>query len=329
MARDRAMTAGAVAPRPAPLPLLIAAHIGPSLAVTTVVALLSVAADLSPGKAVIVTAAVFTGQLTIGWGNDLLDASRDRAVGRADKPLANGSLDASLVRRCLVVAAVACVVLSFARRLAQRADPPVPRRGLRAPLQPVVQAHATVVAAVRRRVRLPARRRVFGRLTSGWSSRLDGPDRLGAGRRGTLPQHAARLRRRRRDGCAGAAAPDRRDSVPRRSRPCSSSRRPPSPCSDPPGVPVRLGVGRARRGGRARGRRARSAAAGHRSTPPSRSPSSTSSCSRWSPRDRVGPGRGGRRACGRGDRDRRAARRPLAACRIARPRRLPPRQVVR
>ena len=108
------MTTRAEQPRPvAVLPLLIAAHIGPCVAVTTVVALLSVAADLSPTKAVIVTAAVFTGQLTIGWGNDLLDASRDRAVGRADKPLANGSLDASLVRRCLVAAAVACVVLSF------------------------------------------------------------------------------------------------------------------------------------------------------------------------------------------------------------------------
>ena len=95
------------------LPLLVAAHIGPSVAVTTVVALLSIAADLSPAKAGIVTAAVFTGQLTIGWGNDLLDASRDREVGRADKPLANGSLDASFVRRCLVVAAVACVVLSL------------------------------------------------------------------------------------------------------------------------------------------------------------------------------------------------------------------------
>jgi len=108
------VTTRAEQPRPvAVLPLLIAAHIGPCVAVTTVVALLSVAADLSPTKAVIVTAAVFTGQLTIGWGNDLLDASRDRAVGRADKPLANGSLDASLVRRCLVAAAVACVVLSF------------------------------------------------------------------------------------------------------------------------------------------------------------------------------------------------------------------------
>jgi 4-hydroxybenzoate polyprenyltransferase len=96
------------------LPLLLAAHIGPCVAVTTVVAFLCVAADLPAGMAVVVTAAVFTGQLTIGWGNDLLDASRDRAVGRTDKPMANGSLDASLVRRCLVIAAVACVVLSFA-----------------------------------------------------------------------------------------------------------------------------------------------------------------------------------------------------------------------
>ena len=108
------MTTRAEERRPAALmPLLLAAHIGPSAAVTTVVALLSVAADLPLAKGVVVTAAVFTGQLTIGWGNDLLDASRDREVGRSDKPLANGLVDPAFVQRCLVAAAVACVVLSF------------------------------------------------------------------------------------------------------------------------------------------------------------------------------------------------------------------------
>jgi 4-hydroxybenzoate polyprenyltransferase len=95
------------------LPLLRAAHFGPSVAVTSIVALLAIATGLPAYKGVVVTAAVFTGQLTIGWGNDLLDASRDREVGRSDKPLANSDLTPSFVLRWLVLAAAACVVLSL------------------------------------------------------------------------------------------------------------------------------------------------------------------------------------------------------------------------
>jgi 4-hydroxybenzoate polyprenyltransferase len=94
-------------------PLLRAAHLGPCLAVTTVAGLLAIGQDLPVSRGVIVTAAVLAGQLTIGWGNDLLDADRDRQVGRADKPLANDELRPSSVRRWLVVAACACVVLSL------------------------------------------------------------------------------------------------------------------------------------------------------------------------------------------------------------------------
>ena len=96
-----------------PMPLLRAAHIGPAVAVTCVAALLAVAEELTLTKGVIVTAAVLSGQLTIGWGNDLLDATRDRQVGRTDKPLATGELSRALVVRCLTVAAAAAVVLSF------------------------------------------------------------------------------------------------------------------------------------------------------------------------------------------------------------------------
>jgi len=95
------------------LPLLRAAHIGPSLAVTCVVALLAFGRGLPVNRGVAVTAAVFAGQLTIGWGNDLLDAARDRQVGRTDKPLAAGELKASTVQACLAAAGCACVVLSF------------------------------------------------------------------------------------------------------------------------------------------------------------------------------------------------------------------------
>ncbi len=108
------MTTRAVAARPAVvLPLLRAAHFGPSVAVTTIAALLALALGLPVSKGVVVTLAVFSGQLTIGWGNDLLDMDRDREVSRADKPLANGDLAPSFVLRWLIVAAAACVALSL------------------------------------------------------------------------------------------------------------------------------------------------------------------------------------------------------------------------
>ncbi|WP_324605856.1 MULTISPECIES: UbiA family prenyltransferase [unclassified Streptomyces] len=93
--------------------LLSAAHGGPALAVTVITGLLALRGGLHPWDAAAVTAAVFTGQLTIGWGNDLLDLSRDRAVGRTDKPLAAGSLPAAWVTRALAVAALASLLLSL------------------------------------------------------------------------------------------------------------------------------------------------------------------------------------------------------------------------
>jgi 4-hydroxybenzoate polyprenyltransferase len=108
------MTARTDALRPvAYVPLLRAAHIGPALAVTCIVALLTAGAGLPVADAAVVTAAVLTGQLTIGWGNDLLDAGRDRQVGRSDKPLVSGELGPASVRRWLAAAAVATVVLSL------------------------------------------------------------------------------------------------------------------------------------------------------------------------------------------------------------------------
>jgi 4-hydroxybenzoate polyprenyltransferase len=60
-----------------------------------------------------VTLAVLAGQLTIGWVNDLVDAGRDRAVGRTDKPLATGTVGSRTVVLALALAGVACVALSL------------------------------------------------------------------------------------------------------------------------------------------------------------------------------------------------------------------------
>lgn len=93
--------------------LLRACHPEPTAAVSGLTALLAVDAGLSLGRGVLVSLAVLTGQLTIGWSNDLIDARRDRAVQRADKPLATGALPESLVRLALAIALTACVVLSL------------------------------------------------------------------------------------------------------------------------------------------------------------------------------------------------------------------------
>lgn len=94
--------------------LVRAAHPLPTAAVTALTAGLLLGAGVSWGHGLLVLAAVLTGQLVIGWSNDLLDGQRDTAVGRADKPLARGEVSPSAVQAALVVAAVATIVLSIA-----------------------------------------------------------------------------------------------------------------------------------------------------------------------------------------------------------------------
>lgn len=94
------------------LALLRAAHPGPALGVTAMTGVLAHAVGLSPDRAALVVAAVLTGQLSIGWSNDLVDLDRDRVIGRSDKPLATGGLSADVVRVACRLAVVATVVLS-------------------------------------------------------------------------------------------------------------------------------------------------------------------------------------------------------------------------
>lgn len=94
--------------------LLRTAHIGPAVAVTVMVGLFAVSADLTAGRVALVVAAVLSGQLSIGWSNDLVDLARDRQVHRTDKPLATGEVAVETVRTACALAVVATVPLSFA-----------------------------------------------------------------------------------------------------------------------------------------------------------------------------------------------------------------------
>ncbi|MDQ1685375.1 MAG: hypothetical protein QOC82_2112 [Frankiaceae bacterium] len=94
--------------------LLLAAHPLPSAAVTAFAAATGAAAGLSAGRTLLLAAAILAGQLSIGWANDYVDAGRDRAVGRPDKPLVRRSVPDGVVGVAAGVALLADVPLSLA-----------------------------------------------------------------------------------------------------------------------------------------------------------------------------------------------------------------------
>jgi 4-hydroxybenzoate polyprenyltransferase len=91
----------------------LATHPGPAVAVTVVAGLLALAAGVPAGRTALVAAAVLAGQASIGWSNDWLDADRDRAVARADKPVVQGAVAPALLRSLAAGSAAAAVVLSL------------------------------------------------------------------------------------------------------------------------------------------------------------------------------------------------------------------------
>lgn len=85
-------------------------HPGPTFVVTLVTALLTVSAGAPPSTTAVVTVTVLTGQLSIGWSNDWLDAARD--VTRREKPTAVGVISPPTLRTAAVVALVGTALLS-------------------------------------------------------------------------------------------------------------------------------------------------------------------------------------------------------------------------
>jgi 4-hydroxybenzoate polyprenyltransferase len=95
-----------------------ACHPLPSAAVATLTTALAAAAGVRGSTLVLLAAAVLTGQICVGWVNDLVDRDRDRAVGRPDKPLANEVLAPRTVTVSATAAGAACVPLSLALGIA-------------------------------------------------------------------------------------------------------------------------------------------------------------------------------------------------------------------
>jgi 4-hydroxybenzoate polyprenyltransferase len=85
----------------------------PTAAVTALASALGVAAGLG-ARTLLLAAAVLAGQASVGWSNDWIDAARDLAVDRRDKPVVSGEVSPILLARCAAAAFALCVPLSFA-----------------------------------------------------------------------------------------------------------------------------------------------------------------------------------------------------------------------
>ena len=93
--------------------LLLGCHPLPCLAVTAFGTAYAGAIGAGPGRLAGVAGALMAGQLCVGWSNDAIDAPRDQAAGRADKPVSAGLVGARTLTVAALLAAIACGLLSF------------------------------------------------------------------------------------------------------------------------------------------------------------------------------------------------------------------------
>jgi 4-hydroxybenzoate polyprenyltransferase len=94
--------------------LLRSSHPGPSTGVTLIAVLLGVAVGLAPLPVALLGVTMAFNQLSIGLSNDWLDAARDRATGRQDKPVARGDISVAAVRAAALTTAGLSLVVSLA-----------------------------------------------------------------------------------------------------------------------------------------------------------------------------------------------------------------------
>lgn len=96
------------------LALFRATHPLPSFSVASFAVLFGIGVGLPLEKIWLVGLAVLTQQFSVGLSNDWLDAGRDKAVERIDKPVAQGIVSVARVRTASFVAAVTALALAFA-----------------------------------------------------------------------------------------------------------------------------------------------------------------------------------------------------------------------
>ncbi|MGZ0712372.1 UbiA family prenyltransferase (plasmid) [Coraliomargarita sp. W4R53] len=88
-------------------------HPGPSVVVTLVALTLGIAVGLAPWRIIVLSVAIFCGQLSVGISNDAIDVERDRIAGRDDKPLARGDVSLRAAWITTFASLALAIALSF------------------------------------------------------------------------------------------------------------------------------------------------------------------------------------------------------------------------
>lgn len=91
---------------------LLATHLLPSIMVTTMTTALAYGSGQRASLWLLIPTILF-GQFCIGWTNDYLDRYRDRAAGRANKPIVSGAVSASTIRYLAIAALITTLLLSL------------------------------------------------------------------------------------------------------------------------------------------------------------------------------------------------------------------------
>jgi 4-hydroxybenzoate polyprenyltransferase len=93
--------------------LVLGCHPLPCLAVTAFATAYAAAIGTDSAHLFWIAITVLAGQFVVGWSNDAIDAPRDLAAQRSDKPVSAGLVTGRALTVAALIAAGCCVVLSF------------------------------------------------------------------------------------------------------------------------------------------------------------------------------------------------------------------------
>ena len=95
------------------IPIIRASHFPQTVAMVALATVSAAIVGTSGSALAIVALAILSGQLSIGWSNDVIDAQLDKNIDRRNKPVVAQGLDPAQLRIPILVALVMVVPLSF------------------------------------------------------------------------------------------------------------------------------------------------------------------------------------------------------------------------
>ena len=95
------------------IPIIRASHFPQTVAMVALTTVSAAIVGTSGWALVIVALAMLSGQLSIGWSNDYIDAQLDKNIDRRNKPVVAQGLEPAQLRTPIVVALASVIPLSF------------------------------------------------------------------------------------------------------------------------------------------------------------------------------------------------------------------------